>query len=57
MNYIFFLFFLTLNLFLLPLTSIVPVKKESQYDMKILVVFTTIAKLVYRHEAVTKFSK
>ena len=25
--------------------------------MKILVVFTTIAKLVYRHEAVTKFSK
>ena len=37
--------------FSLSLTLTVSVKKESKYDMKILVIFMTVARLVYRHAA------
>ena len=46
-----YLFFLTLNIFSLPSTIIASAKKESQYGTKILVIFTTIAKLAYKHAA------
>jgi len=35
------LFFLTLNFFSLPLTLIVLVRRDSQYGIKIVVIFTT----------------